>query len=116
MNKATKKELGIGVFFALLSIFYIVASRSISTFTPFGNRGLDSRSIPAMIGWLSMALSVTYIVTTLISARRQLASQQNSLESTAEVCDPDNVICIEDPSGAKRVKVLEVLPTKLCSP
>lgn len=111
MNKATKKELGIGIFFALLSGFYILGSKNISTFTPFGNRGLDSKSIPAMIGWLSMGLSIIYIVTTLLDSRKARTSD-NLAEDSDLTCNSDNAIGAEKPSTTHNT-ILQALPMKL---
>ena len=111
VNKATKKELGIGIFFALLSGFYILGSKNISTFTPFGNRGLDSKSIPAMIGWLSMGLSIIYIVTTLLDSRKARTSD-NLAEDSDLTCNSDNAIGAEKPSTTHNT-ILQALPMKL---
>jgi len=110
MNKANKKELGVGIFFAVLSIFYIAESRNVSTFTPFGNRGLDSQSIPAMIGWLSIALSAILIVSTILKDRKE---RKGSVEQQEQICDPDQVACIDPPAGAKLQGLLQVVPLKL---
>jgi len=61
MNSDAKKEIGVGLFFLFLAISYIIGSTSISTFTPFGNRGLDSRSVPVLIGTLTVILSILHI-------------------------------------------------------
>jgi putative tricarboxylic transport membrane protein len=60
MNK--KRELGIGIFFLALSCLYLAGSFSISTFNPFGNRGLTSRSIPQLIGGIMAILSFFQII------------------------------------------------------
>ncbi|MDD3904749.1 MAG: tripartite tricarboxylate transporter TctB family protein [Sphaerochaeta sp.] len=110
MNKATKKELGVGIFFAVLAIAYILESLNVSTFTPFGNRGLDSQSVPAMIGWLSFGLSVLYIIITLVKDRknRRMEATEND-----QVCDVDNVVCMDIPQNAKKLSLTRIIPIKL---
>lgn len=76
MDSDAKKELWIGIFFLVLSGAYMIGTTTISTFTPFGNRGLDSRSVPFLIGSLTLVLASVQIVTTLIKEkkRRNIAS------------------------------------------
>lgn len=62
MKERSKRNIGIGVFFLAVSLLYLVGASSIQMFSPFGNAGLDSRSIPQMIGILGCALSVLQIV------------------------------------------------------
>lgn len=110
MNKDTKKDFGIGIFFFLISLFYLFESGKVSTFTPFGNRGLDSQSIPQMIGYLSIALSVLLIITTFLKARKE---KKEAVKEPSEICDPDQVACIVPPKGVKLQGFLHVVPFKL---
>jgi hypothetical protein len=66
-----KSELGIGIFFLSLSCLYLAGSFSISTFNPFGNRGLTSRSIPQLIGGLMLILSLIQIIGSAIKRKDQ---------------------------------------------
>lgn len=110
MNKDTKKDFGIGIFFFLVSVFYLFEASKVATFTPFGNRGLDSQSIPQMIGYLSLALSVLLIITTFLRVRKE---KKEVVNKTPEICDPDQVACIVPPKGAKLQDFLSIVPFKL---
>lgn len=81
MNRDSKKELGVGIFFLVLSVFYMLGSAKISTFTPFGNRGLDSRSIPLLIGGLTALLSVVHILQVVSKARLAGSSGEPSKQN-----------------------------------
>ena len=114
MNSESKKELGIGIFFLVLSIAYMLGTATISTFTPFGNRGLDSRSVPLLIGILSLVLSIIQITTTLVKEHRKktdVAMQQAGGEQ--EVCDPDEIACVVPPKGAFIARIDNIVPIKL---
>lgn len=71
MNRDIKKEIGVGIFFFVLAVVYIFGASKISTFTPFGNRGLDSRSVPQLLGVLTIILSVTHVIQSYLKGRRQ---------------------------------------------
>lgn len=78
MDKDNKRNMGIGVFFLGASVLYLVGANSISTFSPFGNRGLDSQSIPQMIGIFGCALSILQIVLTRMKMKRQALGKSGS--------------------------------------
>ncbi len=102
MNNETKREVYIGVFFLVLAVVYIIGTVTISTFTPFGNRGLDSRSIPQLIGVLVIILSIAHIAQVIVRERQVKAilnDNQGTTESKEEVCDEDEVACIDSPKG-----------------
>ncbi|MCL2705007.1 MAG: tripartite tricarboxylate transporter TctB family protein [Spirochaetaceae bacterium] len=69
-----KKEIGVGIFFLLLSVFYLLSTLSISTFDPFssGRSGiiLDSRSLPQMLGILLACLSIIHIIGNVLKLRK----------------------------------------------
>ncbi len=83
MDSDAKKELWIGIFFLVLSVAYMIGTTTISTFTPFGNRGLDSRSVPLLIGSLVLALASVQIVTILTKEKKRRA--EASLHTTEDV-------------------------------
>ncbi len=84
MNREIRKEIGVGVFFLILAVVYIFGASKISTFTPFGNRGLDSRSVPQLLGVLTIILSVTHIIQSYLKGRRQKKIQSENKISTEE--------------------------------
>ena len=69
-----KKEIGVGIFFLILSVFYFSFTLSISTFDPFssGRSGiiLDSRSLPQMLGILLAGLSIIHIIGNVLKLRK----------------------------------------------
>jgi len=83
MDSDAKKELWIGIFFLVLSAAYMIGTTTISTFTPFGNRGLDSRSVPLLIGFLALVLASVQIVTTLLKEKKRRV--EASLHATEDV-------------------------------
>ncbi len=114
MTSDVKKELGVGIFFLVLSIAYMIGTTTISTFTPFGNRGLDSRSVPLLIGILTCALATLHIVLLLVKERRlhaRAAGENKGAED--EVCDPDQVACVDAPKGSFIGRIDNVVPVKL---
>jgi hypothetical protein len=114
MNSDSKKELGVGIFFLVLSIAYMFGTRTISTFTPFGNRGLDSRSIPVLIGGLSFTLATLHIILLLVKEHRlkkNLAPQSENMSE--EVCDPVEVACVTPPKGTIITRIDNIVPIKL---
>ena len=89
MNSDAKKEIGVGIFFLFLAISYIIGSTTISTFTPFGNRGLDSRSVPVLIGTLTVILSIVHIIQVYMRDRKFRNLHAENSEKSEEVCDQD---------------------------
>ncbi len=113
MNKDIKREIGVGVFFLVLAVFYMIGSTTISTFTPFGNRGLDSRSVPVLLGVLTIILSITHIIQVYLKDKKIRTLKIEQLEGKEEICDPDEVACVEPPEGTLIEKLDKVIPVKL---
>lgn len=110
MNKELKKELGVGIFFAALSLAYLLGTTFVSTFTPFGNRGLDSKSVPVLIGGLALVLSASLIISTVSKLKK---NHTPALKKEDQVCDSDKVACITPPKGVEKTKAARSLPIKL---
>ncbi|MDT4763173.1 tripartite tricarboxylate transporter TctB family protein [Sphaerochaeta sp. PS] len=110
MNKELKKELGVGIFFAALSFAYLLGTTFVSTFSPFGNRGLDSKSVPMLIGGLALVLSASLIISTCIKYRQTKATTNLKKE---QVCDSDEVVCIAPPDGVEITDKTKKLPVKM---
>jgi putative tricarboxylic transport membrane protein len=70
-----KRELGIGVFFLILSGTYLLGSLSISIFDPFGNNTLNSQSIPQLLGVMMAVLSVIHIAGNAFAGKREKAGE-----------------------------------------
>lgn len=113
MNSDLKKEIGVGIFFLVLAIAYIIGSTTISTFTPFGNRGLDSRSVPVLLGVLTIILSITHIVQVILKDKKVRTLQIDKTEKNEEICDPDEVACVDAPEGTILSRIDKVMPVKL---
>jgi putative tricarboxylic transport membrane protein len=113
MNNDLKREIGIGVFFLVLAIAYIIGSTTISTFTPFGNRGLDSRSVPVLLGTLTIILSLTHIIQVYLKDKKIKELNIENPEKNEEICDPDEVACVEAPEGTIISRLEKVIPVKL---
>jgi len=113
MNSDFKKEIGVGIFFLLLGIAYIAGASTISTFTPFGNRGLDSRSVPELLGTLTIILSVTHLIQIFLKARKLKSLQKDSGADSAKVCDWEEGICVEQPKGTIVTRINNVMPIRL---
>lgn len=117
MTSDAKKELGVGIFFLILSVAYMIGTTTISTFTPFGNRGLDSRSVPLLIGFLTFILATSQIVVVLIKERRlrRLASEQigTGHDEAHKVHDPEMVAGGDVPRGSIIARIDNVVPVKL---
>ncbi|WP_422477354.1 tripartite tricarboxylate transporter TctB family protein [Pleomorphochaeta sp. DL1XJH-081] len=114
MNSDSKKELGVGIFFLVLSVAYMIGTTTISTFTPFGNRGLDSRSVPLLIGLLAGILSSIQIITILVKEHKmKMTSSADPVDEVQEVCDPDEVACVDTPKGTVIQRIDSILPVKL---
>ena len=114
MNSDSKKELWVGIFFLILSSAYMMGTRNITTFTPFGNRGLDSRSVPMLIGFLSFILALVHLAQLFFRVKKMKnnASGQNE-NSIGEVCDPDETACIVPPGGGFISQVENFISVKL---
>lgn len=73
MNKGIMKNTKVGIFFIALSLIYMLGTSQIVSFTPFGNRGLDSKSIPQMLGILMLVLASMQIAVTVQQNKREIA-------------------------------------------
>lgn len=113
MNSDTKREVQIGIFFLVLATAYIIGTFGISTFTPFGNRGLDSRSIPQLIGVLVIILSIAHIIQVILREKQVKALLKNEQEEDTLVCDEDEVACIQPPTGTIIERIDRVFSIKL---
>jgi hypothetical protein len=70
-----KRELKIGIVFFVIALLYFVGTFSISTFSPFGNRGLSSRSIPQLIAGLALILSFIHSAANILKMKKEAAVQ-----------------------------------------
>lgn len=113
MNREFKKEIGVGIFFLLLAIAYIAGASKISTFTPFGNRGLDSRSVPELLGILTIILSVTHIIQISLKERKLKKIQKESEIKSNEVCGREEVASVESPKGTIIDRIDNIMSIKL---
>lgn len=86
MDRDTRRNMGIGLFFLAFSILYLFGASGISTFSPFGNRGLDSRSIPQTIGILACVLSVLHMVLTRLKMKRRIAGDSSLQSDGGQAC------------------------------
>jgi hypothetical protein len=68
-----KRELGMGICFLALSGLYLAGTFSISTFNPFGNRGLTSRSVPQVLAFFAILLSLIQIISALVKGKKDEA-------------------------------------------
>lgn len=69
MKTDVKKDFAVSIFFALLAIAYLYASQNISVFSPFGQQGLDSKSVPRIIGGLMLFFSILLFAITWLRQR-----------------------------------------------
>lgn len=113
MDRDLKKEIGVGIFFLLLSIAYIAGASRISTFTPFGNRGLDSRSVPELLGILTIILSVTHIIQTSLKWRKIKKIRRESEVSSAKSCDLEKGASVESPKRTIINRIEDVISVRL---
>ena len=113
MNSEFKKEVGVGVFFLVLAIAYMAGASTISTFTPFGNRGLDSRSVPELLGTLTIILSVLHLVQVFLKARKLKNQSPVVEESSEDVCDFEDDICVVPPRDTVLNRIDKVISLKL---
>lgn len=65
MNKGIMKNTGVAIFFIVFALVYMLGTSRITSFSPFGNRGLDSQSIPQMLGVLMCALAALQVIVTI---------------------------------------------------
>lgn len=115
MRSDDRKDLAVGFFFIVLSLAYMVGARTISTFTPFGNRGLDSRSIPLLIGFLTFVLAVLHVVLLLVKERK-LRARNAGHATTADDSAPDAMAASDRSSSARGAfiaRIDDVVPVKL---
>ncbi len=75
MNLKVKKDFAVSIFFAVLAIAYLYNAQSISVFSPFGQQGPDSKTIPNIIGGLMLLLSAILFITTLINWRKTKSTE-----------------------------------------
>lgn len=75
MNKGAMKNMGVGIFFLVFALVYMFGASKIVSFTPFGNRGLDSQSIPQMLGVLMCALAILQLALTALQNKKTLAKK-----------------------------------------
>ena len=113
MSSEIKKEIGVGIFFLVLAIAYMAGAQTISTFTPFGNRGLDSRSVPELLGTLTIILSITHIVQVFLKGQKLKKIAKDTENKNEEVCDFEDDICVVPPKGAVLSRINSVLSLKL---
>lgn len=71
MRKDVMKNTGTGIFFIVFSLIYMLGAGRIRSFSPFGSRGLDSQSIPQMLGVLMCALAVSQVALTIQKNKRE---------------------------------------------
>lgn len=113
MNSDSKKEIGVGIFFLVLAIAYMVGASKISTFTPFGNRGLDSRSVPELLGILTIILSVTHIIQVYLKERKLKRILAEKMSDVADECDRNAEQSIAPPKGTIIHRIDNVMSIKL---
>lgn len=75
MNLKIKKDFVVSLFFAVLAVVYLYHAQDISVFSPFGQQGPDSKTIPNIIGGLMLFLSVILFITTLINRRKNHSAE-----------------------------------------
>lgn len=87
MGKGAMKNSRVGIFFLIFALVYLFGTCRITSFSPFGNRGLDSQSIPRMLGVLMFALAVLQIIITVQHSKlefKKIASSQQ--ERSCGIC------------------------------
>lgn len=68
MNK--KKELYSSIFFIVVSIMYFIGATSIKSYNAFGEVGINSSTIPKILGGLLFVLSIVNLINSIISYRK----------------------------------------------
>lgn len=81
MNINIKKDFAVSIFFALLAIAYLYGAESISVFNPFGDAGPDSKTVPQIIGWLMLLLSIGLFISTFIKYRNTKAETSTNTQT-----------------------------------
>lgn len=84
MRTDIKKDFAVSLFFAVIAIAYLYGAQNISVFSPFGQQGLDSKSVPRIIGVLTLLLSGVLFVTTLLRHRRQTENPPATAEAATK--------------------------------
>lgn len=116
MKTDVKKDIAVSIFFAVLASLYLFGTRTISVFSPFGKQGLDSKSIPIMIGSLMLALSILFLITTLLRHFKNVKNSTIKSEeaSNGSVCDPAHIACVIPPQdGVAPSPLKKAFPVKL---
>ena len=113
MSSDSKKEIGVGIFFLVLAIAYMAGASKISTFTPFGNRGLDSRSVPELLGILTIILSVTHLVQVWLKERKLRRIREKSEIENAEFLDQKDDTFTPAPKATIVSRIHQVMSIKL---
>lgn len=72
MNKGIMKNTGVAIFFIVFALVYMLGTSRITSFSPFGNRGLDSQSIPQMLGVLMCVLAVLQVAVTIQKNKKDM--------------------------------------------
>jgi len=91
MNKGLLKNTGVGIFFILLALVYMLGTSRIKSFSPFGNRGLDSQSIPQMLGVLMITFSALHVAVTVRQNKRDIAAGRHDKEPEAKAVAPKKI-------------------------
>lgn len=84
MNKDIMKDTGVGLFFIMLSLLYLLGTSRITSFSPFGNRGLDSQSVPQMLGALMCVLALFQVILTVQKNKRDISSVARKNDAARE--------------------------------
>lgn len=84
MNKGIMKNTGVGIFFIMFALIYLLGTSRITSFSPFGNRGLDSQSIPQMLGALMCALALLQVVLTMQKNKREMSAAAEKNDAARE--------------------------------
>jgi len=113
MSSDSKKEIGVGIFFLVFAIAYMAGASTISTFTPFGNRGLDSRSVPELLGILTIILSMTHLAQVFLKERKLKRIRKDNKTNDEEVCSFKDDICVVSKKGTVLSSIDSVMPIKL---
>lgn len=69
MNINIKKDFIVSVFFAFLALCYLYFAQKISVFNPFADTGPNSQTVPKIIGWLMLFLSLSLFTSTLFKCK-----------------------------------------------
>ena len=113
MSSDSKKEIGVGIFFLVFAIAYMAGASTISTFTPFGNRGLDSRSVPELLGILTIILSMTHLAQVFLKERKLKRIRKDNKTNDEEVCSFKDDICVVSQKETVLSRIDSVMPIKL---